>query len=195
MGFLSSFIKTVVGIGRAVIGLPPAAAATVAKVATRPVIAAVGGAAAAAGRTIIIGGKKFVQAASGQFFPIAAGATAGALAAGVVTPGGPIPAPPGTAIAMGTPGIGGGNGQFVKQTIVQTLLVATGEVVRSEVFQGAPFAMQKDINRIRTLDRKLTRAANRVRSKSRGPSKQKQLTDAVVDTALRGVLTSCPPKC
>jgi len=105
-----------------------------------------------------------------------------------------------TAAALAAQGVmggvlGRGNGQFVKQTIVQTIELATGTVVRQETFAGAPFAMQKEINRIRTLDKKLTKAAARIRSKGKGPSKTKQLTDAVVDSALRNVVAGCPPKC
>ncbi len=88
-----------------------------------------------------------------------------------------------------------GNGTFAKQTIVRTINLFTGLITMQQTFDGAPFAMQKDISRIRTLERKITKAGNRIRGRSRGPSKTKQLMNAMTDKALQNVLGGCPPKC
>jgi len=189
MGFLSGLIKTVVGIGRAVIGLPPAAAAgTIA--ATTPAAATI--AASGAGATLTatqkIAAAIKAAAASRTARTLAvggAGAALGATAATLAAGGGVIDTS-GTVVMGG--GIGRGNGQFVKQTIVQTLLVATGEVVRQEVFAGAPFMMNKDVSRAKMIERKSRSLARKFGSKTRKESKSKQLTDAVTDRALQNVI-------
>jgi len=198
MGFFSKLIKGAGALIRGVIGLPPAAAAV-------PVAVGTGMAVAAGSRVVVppataliarLAAQKAARAAAAKRLAVGVGAIAGGTVLGNVITGdggGAVAGGGGTALAVGG-GIGRGNGQFAKQTIVQTVDLATGTVVRQETFAGAPFAMQKDINRIRTLDRKLTKAANRIRSKSRGPSKTKQLTDAVTDAALRNVVAGCPPK-
>jgi len=68
----------------------------------------------------------------------------------------------------------------------------TGTVVREEVLQGAPFLMNNDVRKLRSTAKKLNRAAGRLPRRTVTPSKSKQLTDAVTDAALRGVVRGCP---
>jgi len=199
MGFLSSLVKTVVGIGRAVIGLPPAAAAATART-TLPVIGA--GAAStvlagAGGLTLPakIGGALRAVIASPTVRAvgaIGAGTALGAVAAQALTGGGAA-AGDGTVLMGG--GVGRGNGQFVKQTVVQTLLVATGEVVRQEVFAGAPFMMNKDVSRAKMIEKRVRGLARKFGTKTRKESKSKQLTDAVTDRALQNVIAGTAARC
>lgn len=93
-------------------------------------------------------------------------------------------------------GRGGGNGLVARQTIVQTVDLVTGLIVRQEVFSGAPFLMASDVRKLRSIARKVAKANSKLPRRVVKESKMKQLTDSVVDDAIRNVgQPSCPPKC
>jgi len=93
-------------------------------------------------------------------------------------------------------GRGRGNGFFATDTIVETIDLRTGEVVRRKVFDGSPFLMNTDVRKLRQTTRKLRKANASIPTKTRKPSAQKELIDAVTSRALRQVITSnggtCP---
>lgn len=86
---------------------------------------------------------------------------------------------------------GRGNGQFVKQTLVQTIDVETGAIVRTVVRSGAPFLMNREVRQLRTVARKLGRAHAKLPRVTRAPSLAKQLQDK----ALRNALDAQDGKC
>lgn len=114
----------------------------------------------------------------------------------------PHPGPVGAPDPVGGPhvhmggGRGGGNGQVARQTIVQTVDLMTGAVVRQVVFDGAPFLMNSDVRKLRSISRKVSKANSKIPRRVVAQSKLKQLQDAAVDEAMRKVgQPSCPPKC
>jgi len=180
MGFFSTIARVLGGIARTVLGVAPAAAAV-----------APAAAPAIAGVSRLIGGAARVAGAAGRFVsrqavPIGVGLAAGAAGQALV---GALQDGRG-AVVMGG-GLGRGNGQFAKQTIVETIRLADGAVVRQEVFAGAPFLMQKAVRELRATTKKLTRANARIPRKTREKSKNAQLLDAVLDRALSNV-AACP---
>jgi len=123
-----------------------------------------------------------------QFLPIRAQAVARASL--LPDPRVPVAALP----ALAAPG-GRGNGFFATSTIVQTLDLRTGQIVRQRVLNGSPFLMNNEVNKLRTVARKLGKANARLPRKTRKASAQRELVDAVTQNALRRVITdgSCPP--
>lgn len=87
-----------------------------------------------------------------------------------------------------------GNGFFVTETIVQTIELATGQIIRSKCLAGSPFLMNNEVNKLRTVARKLGKANARLPRKTRRASAQRELVDAVTQNALRRVITdgNCP---
>lgn len=114
--------------------------------------------------------------------------------AGVIGPGGAA-APGGV-----PPGVMGlrGNGQFARTTLVSTINLQTGQVVRQQEFSGAPFLMNNDIRKLRGIARKVAKANSRLPRKTTKPSPISQLRDATVQQALQivqsgGARALCPP--
>jgi len=93
--------------------------------------------------------------------------------------------------------MGGGNGMFSTVTTVTTINRATGAIVKQKQLKGSPFLMRRDLATARRVEKVLNKQAAKQRGRSRGPSKQKQLMDAVQDKALENVLVgaACAPKC
>jgi len=89
---------------------------------------------------------------------------------------------------------GRGNGFFATSTIVQTTDLRTGQVVRQRILNGSPFLMNNEVNKLRTVARKLGKANARLPRKTRRASAQRELVDAVTQNALRRVITdgNCP---
>ena len=152
---LGGIVSGVTGFARNVLGL-----------GTR----AVGTTATAAGRTFGTAGRFIAPTAVG----LGAGYVGQQLAEGdSLIPGG-------TELAA----IGGGNGREVTVTTVTTIDRATGQAIRQKVLQGSPYLMNRDMvvaKRVMRLSGKLGRKFSR---KTREPSKQKMLMDAMMDKAL-----------
>jgi len=111
------------------------------------------------------------------------------LAAGVIRPPtGPEQLARSTAL-MAT----GGNGQFAKRTIVQTINLATGQVVKQDVLIGAPFLMNKAVAELRRTTRKLMKANAKIPRRTAKQSLGSELKDAALKKAID--MTNCPPKC
>lgn len=127
MGFFSSIIKTIGGIGRAVLGIQaPAAVPAARSLAAAPFVAA-----GAAARVL----ARSRPAVAGVSAALGAGLGAGGtLLAGALfdSEGQPVSACP-------------GNATNVKRTLVQTISRETGQVICTEVLRGSPFLMRKDI--------------------------------------------------
>lgn len=83
----------------------------------------------------------------------------------------------------------GGNGRVFKQTIIQTIDVSSGDVLREVIKEGAPFLMNKEVAQLRVVAKKLTKAERKLPRKTRSASPQKELIDAVTAEALRNVIT------
>jgi len=168
VGFLSSIGKFFGGAIRAVgraVGILPAAAQRVAAAAPR--------AAAVARRAA----------------PFALAAGAGALGATALSAlGGDIdPDTPGVQLR-------GGNGRETTITLIQTFDNATGTLIRQDVRKGRPFLMRRDLTTAKRVNRVLGKEAAKRAARNKGPSKTKQLTEAIVGSALTRALTSgCPP--
>lgn len=93
-------------------------------------------------------------------------------------------------------GMGRGNGMVARQTIVQTINLETGALIRQLVFDGAPFLMNSDVRKLRSISRKVSKAHGKLPRRVVKESAMKQLTNAVVDDAIRKVgQPACPPKC
>ncbi len=186
MGFFSKILGGVVRIGRGLLGLPPAAAA----------------AALPAGRTArqlltsVPGFARRAAVATARQAPgLAIGAAGAIIARGAVDAQAGIDAQATLAAqrAAGAP-LGRGNGQFVKQTIVQTIELMSGAVVREVVTQGDVFLFSKDVSKLRSTSKKLLSAAGKIPRRATKTSKGKLVTDAVQDAVLRSVTQSvaCP---
>lgn len=88
--------------------------------------------------------------------------------------------------------LGGGNGQTVRQTIVVTRDVSTGQVISSEVRMGAPFLMGRDVQIANRVFRQSTRLQRRLPKKLVSKSQRSMLLDRVVSSALERA--GCPPE-
>jgi len=179
MGFFSSLLRTVGRVAGSFLGIAPRAAPVAARV-IRP--SSVAQPFVAATRAI---GRAAISPAGQLGLGVAAAGAGGAIGAALAAPGG-AGAP---TTVMG--GVGRGNGQFARQTVVQTIDLASGRVVRQEVFSGAPFLMQKAVRELRSTTKKLSRAHAKIPRKTRMQSKNSMLVNAVLDRALSQV-ASCP---
>lgn len=90
-------------------------------------------------------------------------------------------------------GVAGGNGVVARQTIVQTINLMTGAVVRTELFSGAPFLMNSEVRSLRRVAKKVGKAHAKLPRRTVQKSALKELTDAAVAEALRKVQQPCPP--
>jgi len=82
-----------------------------------------------------------------------------------------------------------GNGRTVRTTVVTTTDLFTGEILRQVELDGAPFLMNKDVQKLRQTAKKLTRAHGKLPRRTVKESMTKQLTDAAIKAALD--LTRC----
>jgi len=86
-------------------------------------------------------------------------------------------------------GLGGGNGRFATDTIVETQDLVTGQIVKRRVLAGSPFLMNNEVRKLRQVARKLGKANAKLPRKTVAQSAQKELINAITQTALRRVLT------
>lgn len=93
----------------------------------------------------------------------------------------------GAACPVDTTGFGGGNGKESTRTIVETMDLRTGKIVRRKILAGSPHLMNKDIAAARKVFRATSKLHARMPRRTVRESKTKQLTDAAVDKALRSV--------
>jgi len=91
-------------------------------------------------------------------------------------------------------GFSGGNGKTFRRTFVQTVDIASGQILRNITLQGAPFLMNKEVNQLRRTARKLGRANAKIPRRTVKESLTKQLTDAALTRALGQTRAICPPK-
>lgn len=130
---------------------------------------------------LVTGARLIGQAAASPLIGGAVGSAVGtavALRSQAVTIPGTIPVVPGTnvpaSITRGFALPGGGAGGTVRQTIVQTVDRATGNVVRQDVFRGAPFLMNHDI----TVAKKVFRVAQKLHGRLPRRSVRKRVIEA-----------------
>jgi len=161
MGFFSSIAKIggsiLGGIGRAVGILPPAVAAAA------PIIRRAAPLAAAA-----IGGGLIGSAVSGG------GVAAGA--AGMIS----VTNPATGEVSM----IGRGNGLRTTITQVMSIDNATGQVVSSKLFSGAPAIMQKEVAAMKRATKKARRIHSKIGTRTVKPSRTAMIKDAIEDKML-----------
>jgi len=103
--------------------------------------------------------------------------------AGGAQPGGPVNAT----------GFGGGNGKTATRTIVQTMDLATGEIIRVQMLAGSPKLMNKDVAAARKVARVRASLNKTTPTKTTKVSPMKTLQNSIVQAAIANV--SCPPKC
>jgi len=181
MGFFGNIFKVITGVAKTFLGVP---AAPVQQAAVRQATGL-----GVRGAARLTAARRGVQALA----PVAAGVGAGALLTSLPHPG-PVNAidpVTGVHVHMGGGG-GGGNGTVARQTVVQTIDLRTGVVVRQEVFSGAPFLMNSDVRKLRSIAKKVSRANSKLPRRTVQVSQMKQLTDAAVAEALRNVQKPCP---
>jgi len=180
MGFFSGVGRVLTGIirtGASLLGLGAPAAAPAAAAGTAIVRRT-------AARTLGANVRRIALGVPGQLgIGIAAGAAGGAL----VDDGGAVG--PGGVVMQG--GLQRGNGRIARQTIVQSIDLMTGQVVRQEIFPGAPFLLQSDVRKLRSTAKKVRKANARLPSRTVRQSKTKALTDTILDRAMQNLL-SCP---
>jgi len=191
MGFFSSIIKgitsVVAPIGRAILGLPPPAAVQqVQQIGMRALGAPIAAAGAGIARTAAATGRAAVGVIRTPAGALGVGAAVGAAGTRILTP-----SSPGAAVGAAMVRGAGGNGQFVRQTIVETIDLASNTVVRQLVFDGAPFLMNNEVRRLRTVAKKLGRANARLPRRTVKESAVSQLKDAAVRNALDNI-GKCP---
>lgn len=186
MGWISGLVKIASGIIKPLLGIA-APAVIAAPIVTRAALPAVTRAASRVLGTLGRGAATL----PGQ---VAIGIGAGALGAGLVAGDGaggvPIGAG-GAPLMAGGAGALRGNGRFARQTIVQTIDLVTKTVARTEVFSGAPFLMNNEVRKLRTVARKVARANGRLPRRTVRQSDLSALKDNLVRQALTGA--SCPP--
>ena len=158
MGFIDGLLKTVVSVGRGLLGLP-AKAARVVRAAPK---AAVG-----VGAAVAAGGVTAAALAAGG------GAPAGALPGFVVNPAtGELVAP------------GGGNGVLATTTMVTTVNRLTGQIVKQRVFVGSPFIMNKEVAHLKSVIKKIGRADRKIPRRTSAMSLNAQINAAIKDSIL-----------
>jgi len=89
-------------------------------------------------------------------------------------------------------GFGGGNGREATRTIVETMDLATGKIIRRKILPGSPHLMNKDIAAAKKVFRATAELHKRMPRRTIKESKSKQLTDAATNAAISAV--TCPPK-
>jgi len=183
MGFFSSLIKVVGGIGRTLLGIPTPAAPAAAVARTTGL--------GVAGVQRLQTGRRVVQGVAPIATSVAAGVIGGRFSARQPPMDVALQAQQMAALRDGGGGgqvmggdLGRGNGQFARQTIVQTIRLIDGAVVRQEVFSGAPFLMQKAVRELRATTKKLTRANAKIPRRTVAQSKRSALIDTCLDQAL-----------
>jgi len=95
--------------------------------------------------------------------------------------------------AVDMTGFGGGNGTFATRTVVETMNLLTGQIVRRKVMEGSPHIMNKDVAAAKKVFRQTRKLDARMPRKTVRESKTKQLTDAAIQKAIRDVNKDCPP--
>jgi len=80
--------------------------------------------------------------------------------------------------------VGGGNGMTTTVTQVMSIDNRTGQVIRTKVFQGAPFLMQKEVAHLGSVKKKLMRGAAKIPTRTRKASRSSMIKDAVEDQML-----------
>jgi len=103
--------------------------------------------------------------------------------------GSPSLGQPGVVLGAQAAGLagGGGNGQFSKQTIVQTVNLATGLVVKAVLLDGAPFLMNKEVASLARVTRKLGKASRKIPRRTVKQSLGAQLTEKVLSQTINNV--------
>lgn len=174
MGFFTDLLETIAPIA---VGLIPGAA---------PVTAALTIAESITGRKapLAIAGVAQPQRVIQAAFPTptvtplpALGGAAGALvgaAAGVID----------------TTGFGRGSGGRATRTIVQTMDLQTGRIIRTKTLPGSPFLMNFEIVAAKRVFRKSADLRKRIPRRSVKESATTQLKDAAIDAAIRAANAS-----
>jgi len=184
MGLFGNIARGLLAGIRGFAGVTPAVTPTLAVPAARAGTATA--AAALAARAGRVAGSPAAALAAGV-----AGGFAGAGTGQLLQTSLPHPGDVGAHIMRG--GLPGGNGVVARQTLVQTINLMTGAVVRSELLPGAPFLMNSEVRSLRRVAKKVGRAHAKLPRRTVQKSAMKELTDAAVAEALRKVQQPCPP--
>jgi len=101
------------------------------------------------------------------------------------------------AIPQNMTGFGGGNGKEATRTIVQTINLQTGRIVRFKILPGSPHLMNSEVSAAKRVFKISSKLHARMPRRTVKESKTKQLTDAAIAAATTAVTcpTTCKPPC
>ncbi len=89
------------------------------------------------------------------------------------------------AASVDTTGFGGGNGSVATRTVVETMDLKTGAIVRRRVLPGSPFLMNSEIKAAKKVFRQSAALAKRIPRKTVKESATTQLKEAAIQAAIR----------
>lgn len=82
-------------------------------------------------------------------------------------------------------GFGGGNGSVATRTVVETMDLKTGKIVRRKVMPGSPFLMNSEIKAAKKVFRQSAALSKRIPRKTVRESATTQLKNAAIEAAIR----------
>ena len=103
--------------------------------------------------------------------------------------GGGLVSTPGQ-IAANMTGFGGGNGKEATRTIVQTVNLLTGKIVRFKILPGSPHLMNSEVSAAKRVFKISSKLHARMPRRTVKESQTKKLTDAAIAAATANV--TCP---
>lgn len=88
-------------------------------------------------------------------------------------------------------GFSGGNGKTANRTLVQTLDLASGRIVRTRVLPGTPFLMNADVSAAKRVFKLSSKLHGKMPRRTVKESEVTKLKNAAVQQAMQTI--SCPP--
>jgi len=110
--------------------------------------------------------------------------------------GGLLGGPAGAAIGgalVNTTGFAGGNGRVATKTIVQTMDLATGKIIRQKEMPGSPFMMNSEVRAAKKVFRQSRNLNNKLPRRTVKESAATRLKNACIEGAISKA--ACDPKC
>lgn len=87
--------------------------------------------------------------------------------------------------AVDATGFGGGNGRTATRTVVETMDLASGTIIRRRMLPGSPFLMNSDVKAAKRVFKKSADLAKRIPRKTIRQSPTQELKDAAIEAAIR----------
>jgi len=106
-----------------------------------------------------------------------------------------VPAGNGNGV-VDTTGFGGGNGRTATRTVVQTMDLLTGQIIRVKTMPGSPRLMNSDVAAARKVIKSVGKLHNQMPRRVVKESEATKLKNAAIAAAMqRTQQIDCPPKC